>query len=109
MTRNAAREVRTIASWTERQWGKAQAYSYIESLEAGFKTLGASTGRVRSRRDDLSGLDIFRIRHHYAVYQVLDEDRVAILALLHERMDVPAHLEDIKRRSKAELDALRQP
>lgn len=109
LTAEAVRQFRQIGSDTARLWGQVQAQKYLRELQSGFLRIDNDPSRGRAYRLPDSRLDL-RLRRtgrHYVVYGV-KEDHVTILAILHERMDLPERIAELLRVSAADLVALRQ-
>ena len=109
ITPEAARHLRDIARWSADRWGAARARLYIEDLRAGFAFIAGKPQAIpgRSRLTGPADLRLYRVRQHYIVFASVAEDHVAIIGILHERMDVPVHLESLQARTAAALDELR--
>lgn len=94
---------------TARTWSPEQAKAYGRLLRAGFDGIPEAYARVRTKKDERAGRSLFRIHkieHHYAVYIVVDDATFIIAAVLHERMDIPARLQEIERLTDREYAAL---
>lgn len=94
---------------TARKWSPEQAKAYGRLLRAGFDGIPEAYARVRTKKDERAGRSLFRIHkieHHYAVYIVVDDATFIIAAVLHERMDIPARLQEIERLTDREYAAL---
>ena len=109
ITLEAAHHLRDIARWGADRWGVAQARSYLEDIRRGFEFI-AQRPHAISQRSRLTGpgnLRLHRVRNHYVVFAFVTDDHIAIAGVLHERMDVPAHLEVLQARTETALDELR--
>ena len=109
ITPEAARHLRELAQWSADRWGLAQARSYLEDLRDGFEFIAQRPQAIlqRSRLTGPGNLRLHRVRNHYVVFTFVADDHLAIVGVLHERMDVPAHLEALQSRTEAALDELR--
>lgn len=92
LTADALMHVRKIVRESARQWGAAQAKSYQASLSDGFQRIADRHGQLPRKSAGVGDLRLHRIHRHYAVFLVLAENRIMIVAVLHERMDVSARL-----------------
>jgi toxin ParE1/3/4 len=87
----AQRDLREIWAHTARRWGAAQADRYLEDVDHEILTLprypeiGISYAHVRP------GCTALRVHRHLVFFR-LDEDRVEILRVLHDTMDVLSRL-----------------
>lgn len=79
--------------YTAEAWGFEQADLYLDRLEAEI---------ARLRENPLAGADVGRIRTGYRrlaverhrIFYVVSDERIEIVRILHERMDVDLHLPD---------------
>lgn len=92
LTADALMNVRDIVRESARQWGGAQAKSYQTSLSDGFQRIADRHAQLPRKSAGVGGLRLHRINRHYAVFLVLTENSIIIVAILHERMDVSARL-----------------
>jgi toxin ParE1/3/4 len=96
-TRAALNDLRDIAKYTFKTWGKEQEAAYIKGLFAFFESIA----RNETQNRDISILvpDCFscKISHHLIVFHWLDDGRPEIIRILHEKMDIPQRLLDVKR------------
>lgn len=90
----AAAELREIVRYTTRQWGAAQARTYARQIDAAAAELAVGQGAYKEWGDVLPGLRVKAAGSHY-VFGVLRPGQAAlILAILHQRMDLMARLEE---------------
>jgi toxin ParE1/3/4 len=93
LTDNAKRDFREILRYTRRKWGEQQRDTYEARLVAVMERV-ASFPLLGAARDDLGeGVRVQAAENHMIVYR-LEDDKVEILRLLHQRMETPLHLED---------------
>ena len=87
-----AAEEDLLAIWlyTDRRWGEEQADIYQDTLHAAFRHLadGTMTSRPFAGDDDIR---FCKCEHHYLFF-VEDTAGIVVIAVLHERMDLPARL-----------------
>jgi toxin ParE1/3/4 len=90
--RNRARDdLLGIWLYTAERWGAEQADAYLDRLEAGISRL---------RDNPLAGTDFNNVREGYRrlaverhrVFYLVSNERIEIVRILHERMDVEPHL-----------------
>lgn len=89
---------------TVEAWGEAQAVRYIEGLHAHLQILSKTPALWRKLPGRLAvpadlKLDAYfsRYERHYVFFRVLSGDRIGVISLLHDRMDVPVRLaEDLQ-------------
>lgn len=87
----AQADLEAIYDSTVRQWGAGQAALYLQLLEsaclglAADPALGQDCGHIRpGYRRGAAG------RHH--LYFRIEHDGIAVIRILHQRMDAPRHL-----------------
>lgn len=96
ITDSAAADLKEIWHYTVERHGEEQADKYLAALEAGCVMIADKPDRWNSLT--LAGCEVrfYRCEHHYIAYTTtgIKGAKVAILAFLHERMDVMARLKD---------------
>ena len=82
-------------------WGEAQAATYITGLHAHLKTLSETKALWRRLPSALAvpaGLNIqaffSRYERHYLFFRALPSGKIGVMAILHERMDIPVRLHE---------------
>jgi plasmid stabilization system protein ParE len=105
----AGEHMRNIAREGIRRWGIAQALAYAEQLERGFQHIADRHDAFpkRPRLTGASGLRLHRVGRHYIVFVVLTPDHVAITAVLHDHMDVPARLREVQSLTEQQVGDIR--
>jgi len=107
LTPDAERDFADILRWTWREFGRQQAQAYritlrkaLEALESGPNTIGAK------KRDDLApGIHTLHVARngrkgrHFIVFRIAADPQtidqtIDVLRLLHDSMDLNAHLAD---------------
>ena len=76
---------------TDRQWGAAQADRYLDDIERALKGLIANLHMGSDCSDLLQGARKLITGRHLIFYEV-DLDRIFVIRVLHQSMDVPRHL-----------------
>ena len=92
LTPAAAADLRSIARHTLRQWGARQQRRYAGQLEACCHAIGDRTAVSRSFSDRNPHVQVVHCRHHYIFYLRPSGRTPLVIAVLHERMDLPARL-----------------
>ena len=87
----AEMDLEKIWQYTCEQWGKEQALLYIDHLNTTFETLAKSPLSAPSCNDIRAGYRRCHVEKHTIYYQVTAYG-VAIIRVLHERMDSVRHL-----------------
>lgn len=87
----AERDLEAIWQYTHQRWGGAQAVRYIDLLTEAFAAL-AEAPQATSACDHIRpGYRRLGVERHM-IYLRVTEYGVAIIRLLHDRMDAPRHL-----------------
>ena len=92
LTPAAAADLRNIARHTLQQWGTRQQRRYADQLESCCHAIGNQTAVSRSFSDRYPHVRVVRCRHHYKFYVRPSGRKPLVIAVLHERMDLPARL-----------------
>lgn len=96
LTGPAERDLGDISAWTAAQFGPRQAEKYTASITALFLKLEVDPTNLPSRQRDELGPG-FRTWHvggrarHLLLYRI-EGDRVVVLRILHDSMDIARHL-----------------
>lgn len=84
---------------TRESWGEAQADAYITGLHAHLRKLTpirALWRKLPARLVNPPDLQIeawfSRYERHIIIFRVLSDERIGIISILHERMDLPVRL-----------------
>lgn len=88
LTNAAINDLKEIATFKERRWGKSKRYSYIKLLDYNFHLISESPEIGKSCDYIKPGYRKFLINSHIIFYRVQYEHRVEIIRILHERMDI---------------------
>lgn len=92
LTKSAKADLQNIVRYTKREWGKAQTVRYTNRLLQGLEQIAAGTGQFKDMSDLAHGLRMARCERHYLVCLELPDQQPAIVAILHERMDLMARI-----------------
>jgi plasmid stabilization system protein ParE len=94
-----AAESRLIGIWryTLETWDEEQADSYVTGLVAAIEEVADNPSHWKAVRDPaLRGVWLIRYRHHFIFFRQLSGDRLGVISILHESMDIPRRLmEDV--------------
>lgn len=91
----AKTDLRSIATYTQRKWGKEQRLVYLRHIDEAFQliaekqTLGISCDYVEPNYRK------FPVLSHLIFYRTLSENRIKIVRVLHKRMEVKSNLADL--------------
>ncbi len=95
----AQERILEIWAYTEKKWDEKRADAYVRELVAEIETVANTRYRWRPVLDEaLQGVYFFHHRHHYIFFRELSKQRLGVISVLHEKMDIPARLrEDAER------------
>jgi toxin ParE1/3/4 len=88
---SAARDLEGIWKYTRREWGLEQAERYTDLLTAAFRVLAESPTFAPACDHIRQGYRRRHVERHMIYFRVTDYG-VAIIRVLHERMNAPHHL-----------------
>ena len=91
LSKAAQTDVRGIARYTQKEWGRAQRRRYLDGLQEKFEALSLTPRRAAERLDFDPPVRIYPYEKHLIVY-VIDDGGILIIRVLHQSMNVPAHL-----------------
>jgi toxin ParE1/3/4 len=87
LTPSAEDDLKDIARYTLKQWGKKQSLHYANLLETCFLEIADRTTHSRSFSERYPQIRVTRCERHYIFYIHPEGKRPCIIAVLHERMD----------------------
>ncbi len=91
LTREAKKDFRQIAIFTEKQWGREQRYLYAKQFDDAFHFL-AKTPLVGKKCNYIkAGYRKFPQGSHIIFYRENDENKIIIIRILHKKMDVESN------------------
>lgn len=88
----AQADLSDIWDYSARTWGTEQADRYILAIRDACKALAAGRKRGRPIDDIRPGYRKFAVQSHFLFYRVTDTGLIDVVRILHQRMDVVAHL-----------------
>lgn len=94
LSKGAAADLRDISRYTVANWGVAQCRTYIAELEKTAAAVAIGKGAFKDMGSLLPGLRMASCGKHYIFCMRQADAPSIILAILHERMDLMARLEN---------------
>ncbi|MCP4432601.1 MAG: type II toxin-antitoxin system RelE/ParE family toxin [Gammaproteobacteria bacterium] len=92
LTREAKQDLRKIAAYTERQWGREKRYLYIKQFDDEFHFL-AKNPSIGKKCDQIkTGYRKFPQGSHIIFYREGTKSNILIIRILHKNMDVESKL-----------------
>jgi toxin ParE1/3/4 len=91
LTSQAKSDLKSIAAYTQRKWGKEQRRFYLKQFDDAFHLL-ADTPDISIACDYIkTGYRKFPVTSHIVFYRTLSENKIEIVRVLHKRMDANPH------------------
>jgi toxin ParE1/3/4 len=91
LTPAAERDMEAIWRYTSGQWGVAQASRYTDALTTAFEALAADPTRGKACDHIRAGYRFLGVERHMVYFRATPYG-VAVVRILHGRMDAPRHL-----------------
>lgn len=90
-----------LYAYTIERWGEEQADKYLSGLFARFEAIVSKEILWRPVRPEFEiEAWVTRYEHHFVYWKQLDDGRVGIMAILHERMHQVARLGELTEQSE---------
>jgi toxin ParE1/3/4 len=93
LTNKAVSDLSSIWDYTFEVWSENQADKYHQLLVDGFEELAGAPDKGKSFEEIEIGLKGFRVAKHIIFY-LIGDNRIEIVRILHEQMDLRQHLND---------------
>jgi len=91
VSKAAQQDIRDIGRYTQETWGAAQRRKYLTELEEKFRQLAENPGLAPERAEFQPPVRIHHHTRHLIIY-IPDDAGILIVRVLHDAMDVTAHL-----------------
>ncbi len=91
LSKAAQTDVRNIARYTQKEWGRAQRRRYLDGIQEKFEALSLNPTMTAERFDFNPPVRIYPYEKHLIIY-VIGNAGILIVRVLHQSMNVPAHL-----------------
>ncbi len=88
----AKADLKGIARFTEKTWGKDQRNKYLTELDHAFHQLTDNNELGRSCDHIRTGYRAYPVGSHIIFYKISDQHHVEIIRVLHKRTDVSSRL-----------------
>lgn len=93
LTNAAKTDLKGIALFTQKEWGKEQRNIYVKQFDDAFRTL-ADTPLVGKSCDHIkTGYKKFPIGSHIIFYKDGDNSSIEVIRILHKRLDIELNLQ----------------
>ncbi|PLX94243.1 MAG: plasmid stabilization protein ParE [Desulfuromonas sp.] len=95
LTRLAVTDLKEIARYTERRWGREQRNHYLIMLDNTFRQLATHPLHGKGCNEIRSGYRKFAAGSHLIFYRLRDKEAIEIVRVLHKRMDPDIQLDGL--------------
>ena len=92
LTEKAKNDIKDIARFTQKRWGREQRNRYLTDLDACFFRLADNPSLGRECSDVRDGYHKFPTSRHVIYYRSISKTQVEIVSIHHESMDVEIQL-----------------
>ena len=88
LTRGAKADLKSIARFTEKRWGREQRFIYIKQFDDTFHVLSDTPEIGNNCNYIKEGYQKFPQGSHIIFYRIASQDSIQIIRILHKNMDV---------------------
>lgn len=106
LTERALKDIEAISAWSVESFGQKVADAYIGKLEAALKRIQENPNLLRTQEKFHSTLQFYRMERHLLVCETSIDQRIIVLTVVHESMDLLARLSEWEPTLQAELAIL---
>jgi len=93
LTNKAKADLKSIAAYTQRQWGKDQRKTYVRKFDDAFHML-SETPELGNKCDFIKqGYRKFPVSSHVLFYHNIGQFEIEFVRILHKRMDAKTQFE----------------
>ncbi len=92
LTAQAKKDMKSIARYTEKSWGRIQRNKYLSALDKRFHRIAEEPESGRSCDDIRKGYRKLYEGRHVIFYRSVVADEIEIIRVLHGSMDIESHL-----------------
>lgn len=113
LTQGAVEDIREVGDWSLERWGKEKTVQYLTELHQGLEYIAANykTFENSKTRDDLSGgtgLLLYPINKHYVIFTPIEDQGIAVAAVIRQGRDIPSILQKDGFAIRRELQEIRE-
>lgn len=95
LTKKAKADLKSIATYTQRKWGKDQRKTYVRQLDDAFHML-SETPELGNKCDFIKqGYRKFPVSSHILFYHSISQFEIEFVRILHKRMDAKTQLKTL--------------
>jgi toxin ParE1/3/4 len=94
LTHKAVEDLTGIWNYTVEKWSEKQADKYYRLLIDNFDELSRNPGLGKSYSDIIENILGFRVGRHIIFYRIIQSNKIEILRILHEKMDLKNRIKE---------------
>ena len=94
LTHKAVEDLTVIWNFTVEKWSEKQADKYYRLLIDNFDELSKNPGLGKSYSDIIENILGFRVGRHIIFYRIIQSNKIEILRILHEKMDLKNRIKE---------------
>jgi len=94
LTHKAVEDLTGIWYYTVEKWSEKQADKYYRLLIDNFDELSRNPGLGKSYSDIIENILGFRVGRHIIFYRIIQTNKILILRILHEKMDLKNRIKE---------------
>ncbi len=92
LTNKAKTDLKNIAVYTQREWGREQRLLYIKQFDDAFHSLASNPDLGAKCEHIKTGYRKYPVAKHLVFYRTTKEAEILIVRILHKRMDVESRI-----------------
>lgn len=92
LTQKAKGDLKEIARYTQKIWGRQQRNFYLQQIDAAFHDLAAMPEKGRNADNIRQGYRKYGIGKHLIFYRMTQPDHIEVVRILHSSMDMENRL-----------------
>jgi len=94
LTHKAVEDLTGIWNYTVEKWSEKQADKYYRLLIDNFDEISKNPGLGKSYSDIIENILGFRVGRHIIFYRIIQSNKIEILRILHEKMDLKNRIKE---------------
>ena len=94
LTHKAVEDLTGIWNYTVKKWSEKQADKYYRLLIDNFDELSRNPCLGKSYSDIIENILGFRVGRHIIFYRIIQSNKIEILRILHEKMDLKNRIKE---------------
>jgi len=92
LTQKAYEDIKNIAIYTQKNWGKNQRIIYTKMIDDAFHKLSDKPEYGMKIDEIRKGYYKYKVGKHFIFYRLITNDDIEIIRVLHQKMNIELHL-----------------